>query len=394
MTFWFPRATRSCASGDTAAAAEHSARPCDTRPRDTASAERRVARDGYAYTYEQFAQYYRHDAERMWNASIASPNPQPEDCPTGVATEHAQEPPPVPPAQVLLRPEDIEQLCEAERSCRSTRPKNCPTGAATEHTPEPPPAPAAQVLLYSEDIEQLREAERSIAPRRSLQRLARMALEEITKAGPNSSMDKNLEHMFPWRAYVACHADARAIIGSGIALAMAEFIDDTKDANRGGQARLDFVFYRVDGSYCRLHPGSKKRGDAKPIFLPSPARDLATEHTSTPNDLSSLPASPYTWEHAALVPQIDRMGKADAYRSLQQTPCGALMPEGAYFKWWLFICNLGKVARETIGCGIVAATLENKWEGGVQLLLKRSDNTEAKLQILQQPHGSYITRLL
>jgi hypothetical protein len=138
----------------------------------------------------------------------------------------------------------------------------------------------------------------------------------------------------------------------------------------------------------------KKSGDAKPIFLPSPARDLATEHISTRNDLTSLPASPYTCEHAALVPQIDRMGKADAYRSLQLTPCGPLMHEGAHFKWWLFICNLGKNTRETIGCGIVAATLENKWEHGVQLLLTRSDNTEAKLQLLQQSHGRYITRLL
>ena len=263
---------------------------------------------------------------------------------------------------------------------------------ATEHSA--PPAPAVQVLLRTEDIEQLCEAERSFAPRRSLQLIARKALEVITEAGPSSSMDSNLEQLFPWRSYVACHEDAHAIIGSGIALAMAEFIEGTKDPNRGGQPRLDFVLHKTDGTYCRLHPGSKKRGDAKPIFLPSPARDLATEHISIRNDLTSLPASPYTCEHAALVPQIDRMGKADAYRSLQLTPCGPLMHEGAHFKWWLFICNLGKNTRETIGCGIVAATLENKWEHGVQLLLTRSDNTEAKLQLLQQSHGRYITRLL
>ncbi len=194
---------------------------------------------------------------------------------------------------------------------------------ATEHSV--PPAPAVQVLLRTEDIEQLCEAERSFAPRRSLQLIARKALEVITKAGPNSSMDSNLEHLFPWRSYVACHEDAHAIIGSGIALAMAEFIEGTKDPNRGGQPRLDFVLHRTDGTYCCLHPGSKKRGDAKPIFLPSPARDLATEHISTRNDLSSLPASPYTCEHASLVPQIDRMGKADAFRSLQLAPCGPPM---------------------------------------------------------------------
>ena len=133
--------------------------------------------------------------------------------------------------------------------------------------------------------------------------------------------------------------------------------------------------------------------------MPSPSssllrQGLATEQTSTRNDLNSLPASPYTYEHAALVPQIDRMSKAEAYRSLQQTPCGPLVHEAAHFKWWLFICNLGKNTREIIGCGIVAATLENKWEHGVQLLLTRSINTEARLQLLQQPNGRYITQML
>ena len=70
------------------------------------------------------------------------------------------------------------------------------------------------------------------------------------------------------------------------------------------------------------------------------------------------------------------------------------MHEGAHFKWWLFICNLGKNTREAIGCGISAATLEDKWEHGVQLLLTRCDNTEARLQVLQKPRGSTATRLL
>ena len=125
-------------------------------------------------------------------------------------------------------------------------------------------------------------------------------------------------------------------------------MDGTSDGNRGGQLRLDFVLYRTDGTYCRLHPGTNSRGDAKPIYRTLPATDLATEQTSTRNDLTSLPASPYTYKHAALVPQIDRMSKAEAYRSLQQTPCGPLVHDAAHFKWWLFICNLGKNTRELI----------------------------------------------
>ena len=87
------------------------------------------------------------------------------------------------------------------------------------------------------------------------------------------------------------------------------------------------------------------------------------------------------------------MSKSEAYRLLQQTPCGPLVPEAHHFKWWLWICNIGN-AREIIGCGIVAATLENKWVHSVQLLLTRSDNTEAKLQLRRRSHKRYITKVL
>ena len=205
MTSWLPPkgssnfadASSNITSAE-AAATEHSARRCDA-----ASTESRVAPDGHAYTYEQFADWYDHHAERIWRTSIVSPGPRPEDCPTGVATERAQ---------------------------------------------DPTLAPALEVSLRTGDIEQLRTAERSFAPKRSLQQLARNALNAISTAGSNSSMDRNLEHWFPWRSYVACNENAHAIIGSRVTLAMAEFIDGTKDPNRGRQPRLDFVLYRTDGT--------------------------------------------------------------------------------------------------------------------------------------------------
>ena len=71
------------ASGE-AAATEHSMPRCDA-----ASTERRVAQDGHAYTYGEFAEWYGHDVERIWSSSMRTLSPQPEDCLTGVATEHA-----------------------------------------------------------------------------------------------------------------------------------------------------------------------------------------------------------------------------------------------------------------------------------------------------------------
>ena len=348
------------ASGEAAAATEHSMPRCDA-----ASTERRVAQDGHAYTYEEFAKWYDHDAEHIWSSRMLSLSPQSTERTTcaGAATEHTT------CAGAATEPTLPVALCDV----------------ATE---------LIEVLLGAGEIEQLRAAERSLAPPRSLQLLARTALNAITKAGPNSTMDRNLAHWFAWRSYVACHENARGIIGSGITLAVAEFIDGTKDANQGGQPRLDFVFYRTDRTYCRLHPSDKKCNDANPIFLPSPAKDPATEQIPARSEWNSLRVGAYTFRDAAFVPQGDRIGKKEAYRSLQQTPLGPLRTEDAHFKWWLFICNLGKDTRGIIGGGIVAATLEDKWEYGVQLLLTRSDKTEARLQIVQHLDGKFSTGLL
>jgi hypothetical protein len=284
-----------------------------------AAPERRVANDGVAYTYADFAYFYAGDAAWRW--------------------EQAH------PAFVLFSAAGDAAATEHSAQAR----------ASTEDA-QAPTLPLVLLLLEPRDIEQLQTEERSYEPRRNLHDAARDALNAITVAGYSSNMVRNLEPWFPWRPYVACHAQAGVIIGSGITLAVAEFIEGTKDPNRGGQPRLDFVFYRTDGSYCRLHPGPKKRGDAKPVVHCCPAQDPATEQISL------------TYDAARRVPQIDRMGKKQAYLKLQEADLGPLATESAAFKWWLFICNLGDNTRYTIGSGIVAATLEEKWDTGVQLL--------------------------
>ena len=84
------------------------------------------------------------------------------------------------------------------------------------------------------------------------------------------------------------------IIGPGVARAAAEFIQGTKDPNRGGQARLDFVVYRSDGTQCRLHPGPRAVGDATPVFSSVfVVQSLATEQTRSPRRWSELPPNPF-----------------------------------------------------------------------------------------------------
>ena len=113
----------------------------------------------------------------------------------------------------------------------------------------------------------MKAEEASYSPRRPLRQLARDALNAITDAGPHSGIDAHLDSWLPWRSYLASHDNAIQIIGAGVTQAKAEFIEGTTDPNRGGQPRLDFVIYRSDDTFCRIHPGTNKRNDAKPLLF-------------------------------------------------------------------------------------------------------------------------------
>lgn len=147
--------------------------------------------------------------------------------------------------------------------------------AATEHSPST--TPTVTISLRQDEAAALRTAEQARRPRRSLHDLARSALNAIATPTPGWNQQPGhgryecLDTWFPWQTYVACHHKANEIIGPGITHATCESIHGTRDPNRSGDTRTDFVFYRADGSHCRLHPGTRKANDAKPIF--SMARD-------------------------------------------------------------------------------------------------------------------------
>ena len=88
--------------------------------------------------------------------------------------------------------------------------------------------------------------------------------------------DEILDDWFEdWKPYVAAHRHSKEIVGEGITHAKACFFEDAKgDDNRGGAPRLDFVFVREDGSYCRVHPGNQRRQDAKLIVVYPNAREV------------------------------------------------------------------------------------------------------------------------
>ena len=125
-------------------------------------------------------------------------------------------------------------------------------------------APQLAVRLSLDDVIAVRREEALRGPPRSLHNLARDALNHI--ASSDNYNPVNLDEVFPWIPYVAAHSQYQEIIGSGITEAVAVHVQDTRDANRGGAPRLDFFFFRSDGSYCRVHPGNKSKQDAQLIF--------------------------------------------------------------------------------------------------------------------------------
>ena len=179
--------------------------------------ERRLGRNGRPYTLEEFLQYFVDAGEREWA------NAEREVGTGGTVT-----------ALAITR--DATQL----------------------------PAGSAPARLMPEQVIAIQQEEAARGPPRSLHRLARDALNEINNRPTRDTVD--LDGCFPWVQYVAAHRLSAQIIGPGITHAHAVFFPDTNDANRGGAPRLDFCFYRTDGSICRVHPGSKPKRDADLLF--------------------------------------------------------------------------------------------------------------------------------
>ena len=153
-----------------------------------------------------------------------------------------------------------------------TQPVVAPTDSdatehATEHVGEQP------LRLMPEDVRAIQRAERDRGPPRSLHQLARNALNDIEDRDP--PIDVSLDNEFPWREYIAAHDESTLIIGTGIVEARAVFFKDQRDPNRGGAPRLDFCFVRTDGTVCRVHPGDKRRNDAKLRFARRSVVDCA-----------------------------------------------------------------------------------------------------------------------
>ena len=207
----------------------------------SSSSTHRVARDGYAYTAEEFKLFYGEESwEAIWdNAPSVLRIAQPADDFVSVASSN-----PGGVAQPADDSGDVTQLAVAQLEVIGV--------------------PNLVIRLQADDLIGVRLQEARRGPPRSLQKMARNALDAISQRPTYAEVD--LDDWFEWIPYVAAHSESERIVGPGITQAVARFRDGTTDANRGGAPRLDLCFIRVDGTVCRVHPGRRRSQDAQLIF--------------------------------------------------------------------------------------------------------------------------------
>ena len=214
---------------------------------------------------------------------------------------------------------------------------------------------------------------------------------------------------FAWREYVCAHPASRDLVGPGIQSFVAEPIAGTRDANRRGHPRIDFVVQCVDGWVARLHPGRRPQEDAAVCWFPPGAfaqggqasgvgagMYVASAAQPAPAGGSAAQPAPaggppvlLTVEEAARVPPADRMGKAAAYEHMTwlRGRLGRNEEHGlidvthcADFAWQTWLANV-RDRDAFIGPGICKVFVTPPTNPEVQLRAQRCDGTWACLQV-------------
>jgi hypothetical protein len=310
----------------------------------------RIAPDGNSYTQDEFAEWYGRNYRDVWDS--ASPSCQDEQ--TAGAAEHN--------ASAAQSADQVLQSTDAYLL------QTGPQAGATEHS-----APATQLLvlpiiLEVSQLQAIRDAESRNTPKRSLHGLAREALNAFADAHYVGSTC--LDTLFPWKAYLASHPKGEMVVGPGITRAVVDQLQDVKDPNRGGRPRIDFIFYRVDGSAYRVHPGTKPKNDAAPVYCPP---SCATEQAKKTCVWHERTIKKFTYEDACRIPQTDKLGKQQAFRELQNEP--------EQFRWWLFAANLGASTKELIGSGLISCSRVELSDTNARLRFQRHDGSTIDVEI-------------
>ena len=324
---------------------------------------------------------------------LTSAAPRPLEPPAGKAPAAAASSaaPPPPPA---------EQLAQQVPPPPPLPPAGPPPATGTQASEDPVAAAGATQALSVADVPR-----HSRGDYHGLHKQARAALNNLYATG----LQEAVAPAFAWRDYVCAHPASRDLVGPGIQSFVAEPIAGTRDANRRGHPRIDFVVRRVDGWVSRLHPGRRPQEDAAVCWFPPGAfaqggqasgvgagMYVASAAQPAPAGGSAAQPAPaggppvlLTVEEAARVPPADRIGKAAAYERMirLRSWLGRSEEHGlidvthcADFAWQTWLANV-RDRDAFIGPGICKVFVTPPTNPEVQLRAQRCDGTWACLQV-------------
>ena len=290
--------------------------------------------------------------------------PLPECVPPSLLGESSSD-----PSSSVAKPATLVTTASYNRQTASVEYSACTDLALIE--------PKPVVLLSKVELNIWRRSDRA-----HVHKVMRCELNRISAANPLEPQDLivSVDDDLPWKAYIAFHENAELIIGPGISRFTAQFIQGTKDPNRKGQLRLDFVAELVNGDKWRFHPSLH---DAKPIFVSAsvaePGSQPATRGATLPQ------TGVWTLSDAMSLPQIDMIGKKDAWHQLSAARTADTrtidISDGNAFAWWRWVSNLGARTASVIGPGVQSATCTYDAADQMTVRFGRVDGTAINIQL-------------
>ena len=370
-------------------------------------ADCRRARDGHEYSYSEFECHYTTMADVMWAEAgleggaisrhnlreIAVISAQPPRLPISAQS------PRLPGAEEQTLPirggtEDAAGASQPgagqrwlEDAAGASQPGAGPLAVVAAQAGEEP----REVVLSPDDLEALRRAP---TRREELHDRMRAWLDEVARSNPQQRGDAVPIRMdapadLPWKEYLAKHKESDRIVGGGLVSFSLCFVAGTRDPNRNGQMRLDFVAESLpmlgNAEYIYLHPGTKPKSDAKVRYVHAPAEEWILNKDTALKNLLGIPQHMrYGWKRSA-----------DALRRILQdvperTPIDiteGVAAHGERFPYWLWLANLGEVSlvlhERCQGSALVACTCENDHEAGISLNLRFDTGQPMTLHVRQ-----------
>jgi hypothetical protein len=347
-------------------------------------AECRRARDGNEYSYSEFEDHYGLIADVMWAEAGL------EDA-VGASQPGAGQLAVVAPQAAEAGLEDAVGASQLgaghlavvaaqaagaglEDAVGASQPGAGQLAVVAAQTGEDP----REVVLSPDDLAALRRAP---TRREELHDRMRAWLDEVARSNPQQRCEAVPIRMdapadLPWKEYLAKHKESDRIVGDGLASFSLCFIAGTRDPNRHGQMRLDFVAESLpllgDAEYIYLHPGTTPKTDAKVRYVHAPAEKwMLNKDTALKNPLGIPPHLRYGWKRSADVLRRILQGVPD------RTPIDiteGVAANGERFPYWLWLANLGEVSLDLHArcqvSALVACTCENDHEAGISLNLR------------------------